>query len=205
MAIGKRRGGGASAPLLKYDARVGRFYTQDRVYERGEWQNVQNDVTDNLRVLFDLDNLKIGWIHFPKGAAPNCSLVPAGEEIGEAPTEDHREGLRVMALLSGESQAREVLSTALGLWNAIDRLHDDYVDGAAEHPGQLPLVTAAKFNTVKNKAGGVSVEPMFSILGWIERPAEFPPLVAKSKPATKAEEIPPWLDDPEDPGADIPA
>src|SRR5262249_29210357 len=50
MAFAKRKtGGGESYPLLKWDGRVGRLYTQDREQQRnGEWQSVQNDVTDGF-------------------------------------------------------------------------------------------------------------------------------------------------------------
>jgi hypothetical protein len=42
MAFAKRKtGGGESFPLLKWDGRVGRLYTQDREQQKnGEWQSV---------------------------------------------------------------------------------------------------------------------------------------------------------------------
>jgi hypothetical protein len=213
MGIGNRRGG-ASKPLLKYDARVGRFYKQDRVYQHGEWQSVQDDVTDNLNVVFDLAGFEVGWIAFPKGAPPDCVMFPIGEDIGEPPSEDHRQGLRVTALIPGDDAgARELISTAVGIWNAFDELHDDYLEGM--QPGKLPVVTATDFHTTKNKSGGVSVEPVFSILEWIDRPEEFPalvdpkPVAARPKLPAKpvaakpsAGDLPAWMNDADDPGAE---
>src|SRR5262245_28207393 len=102
MAIGKRRTGGESMPLLKYDARVGRLYTQDRVFEFGAWQTVQADISDAFRATMDLANLQQGWIAFPKGEPPSAVLFPAGAEIGDPPDTDHKQGLRVLAVLDGE-------------------------------------------------------------------------------------------------------
>ena len=72
----------------------------------------------------------MGWIHFPKGAAPEMVMVPAGEDPGEAPTKEHREGFRlIVKVLAGDdrdSSVREFLSTAIAAWAAVDRLHDVY-------------------------------------------------------------------------------
>ena len=79
MAFSKRKtGGGESFPLLKWDGRVGRLYTQDREQdERGEWQSVQNDVTDGFYAVFDVAGVEHGYMRFPKGGAPE-TLLPDG-------------------------------------------------------------------------------------------------------------------------------
>ncbi len=70
MALGKRKKGGNFLPIIKFDARVGTFYLQDRVNSDGKWQTEQRDVTENFQAAFDLENLQRGWLWFPKGAAP---------------------------------------------------------------------------------------------------------------------------------------
>jgi hypothetical protein len=67
MAFGKRRGGADFLPILKYDARNGSFYLQDRVNRDGMWETEQTDVTTGLRGIFDLETVEVGWIKFPKG------------------------------------------------------------------------------------------------------------------------------------------
>ena len=69
MAFAKRKtGGGESFPLLKWDGRVGRLYTQDREQQKnGEWQSVQNDVTDGFCAVFDVAGVEHGYMRFPKG------------------------------------------------------------------------------------------------------------------------------------------
>jgi hypothetical protein len=169
MGLGKRKtGGGEIMPLFKYDARVGRFYTQDRVYEYGEWRTVQNDVTDDLVVVFDLKHIEHGWIRFPKGAPPETKLFSLNEDIGDAPSDEHREGLRVLARLDGETTWRELLSTAAGLWVGLDALHDAYLEGVKEHPDQLPAVQLADVKENKIQGGGTSCTPIFEITGWTD-------------------------------------
>jgi hypothetical protein len=187
MGLGKRKtGGGEIMPLLKFDARVGRFYTQNRAYEYGEWRSVQMDVTNDLVVLFDLKNMRKGWIKFPKGAAPETVLFPLGEDIGDAPSDEHREGLRVLARLDGETTWREMLSTAAGLWAGLDALHDAYLAGVEEHPDQLPVTQLADIKEKKTESGGSSWTPIFEITDWID-PGEVtvptPPTPKKAKAA----------------------
>jgi hypothetical protein len=116
MAIGKRRSGGSFLPALKYDARVGTLYVQDRVYENGRWESEQRDVTKTFRAAFDMENLQTGWIKFPKGAAPELRLVQIGKDYGEPPDDDFKEGLRVLVKMDESlgGDVRELMSTAVG-------------------------------------------------------------------------------------------
>jgi hypothetical protein len=179
MAFGKRKsGGGEIMPILKYDARAGTLFTQDRVHRDGSWQTEQHDVTDGFRAVIDLANAQIGWILFPKGAAPEMVLFPAGVEIGEAPSSDHKEGVRLLAKLDGEDVVRELLSTALALWNGMNALHDAYIAAAPDHAGEVPVVELADVKQVKNALGNISYEPEFEIVDWTPRPPDMPATAA---------------------------
>jgi len=90
MSIGKRRGIGSN-PLLKFDARNGAFYRVDR-NANGEIE--QTSIVD-LKAVFDLANLEVGWIRFDAGAPPSFKMVRAGQDIGNAPSDKHRQGLRL--------------------------------------------------------------------------------------------------------------
>src|SRR5262245_40490234 len=141
MAFAKRKtGGGESFPLLKWDGRVGRFSTQDRKQdERGEWQSVQNDVTDGLVAAFDIAGIGPRWIRCRTWAAPEMVMVPMGEDIGEMPEgENWQEGLRLQVKMPGEDFRRTMVSSANGLWRSLDRLHDQYVGLAPAIPGKWP-------------------------------------------------------------------
>jgi hypothetical protein len=186
MAIGKRKLLESTA-VLKYDARVGRLYTQDRVLERGSWQTVQSDCTDGFRALFDLQILQQGHIAFPKGAAPLAILFPAGAEIGDPPSENYKQGLRVLVKID-DDVVRELMSTAVALWSGMDVLHDDFLAAAKEHAGELPIVELVDTREIKNAGGGISHEPIFRIVDWVPRPADMPETAAprsQSKPKPK--------------------
>jgi hypothetical protein len=168
MAFAKRKtGGGESFPLLKFDGRVGRLYTQDREQQKnGEWQSVQHDVTDRFVAAFDIAGIEHGFMRFPKGAAPEMVMVPMGEDIGEAPEgENWQEGLRLQVKMPGENFRRTMMSSAIGLWRSLDRLHDQYVELAPTHPGKVPVVEL--LDVMEIKARTTSYMPSFGIIGWV--------------------------------------
>jgi hypothetical protein len=176
-----------TVPVLKYDARVGRLYTQDRVFEGGAWQTVQSDCTDGFRAIVDLANLQQGWISFPKGAPPSAVLFPAGAEIGDPPSADHKQGLRVLVKLPADDAGpRELMSTAIALWAGMDVLHDQFLASAKDHPGEVPIVEFVDTREIKNQSGGISHEPIFKIADWTPRPADLPESPApRSQPKPK--------------------
>jgi hypothetical protein len=175
MAIGKRKSGSDFLPTLKYDARVGMFFLHDRIFEAGRWETEQRDVTDKFRAAFDMENLQRGWINFPKGAAPETHLVRIGEDYGDPPDGRFKEGIRVLVKMDESlgGDVRELMSTAVALWNALDALHDAYLADTAKHPDALPVVDLADKVETKTTAG-TSVTPVFKIVGWIPRPPDLP-------------------------------
>jgi hypothetical protein len=174
MALGKRKSSSDFLPILKYDARAGVIYTQDKVFRNGSWEVEQHDVTDGFQAIFDLANAQVGWMKFPKGAAPEMILKPVGEDIGERPSADHKEGLRlIVKILDDDAGPREVLSTALAFWNGIDELHEQYLTGLKSNPGKLPVVVLADVIEVSNPSG-ISYEPKFEISEWLPRPPDLP-------------------------------
>ena len=203
MALGKRKTGGDFLPVLKYDARIGEFYQSDRVFSNGEWETEQHNIQkDDFRVIFDLHNTQIGWIYFPKGSAPETVLVPAGQDPGDAPSDKHKEGVRVVVKMADAlgGDVRELMSTAVGLWNGIDQLHDEYLAAAKDHPGELPVVILSEIRETKT-AAGTSCAPIFAIADWVPRPRDLPlagmppPVAATRKPATLGKRVHRALDE----------
>jgi hypothetical protein len=179
MAFAKRKtGGGESFPLLKWDGRVGQLYTQDREQQKnGEWQSVQKDVTEGFIGAFNLPGTEHGYMRFPKGAAPETVMVPMGEDIGEIPEgENWQEGLRLQVKMPGEDFWRTLMSSAIGLWRSLDRMHDDYCKLTEQHPGKVPL--AELIEVVEIKGRTTSYAPTFGIIDWVnpdevvQRPTE---------------------------------
>jgi len=173
MAIGKRKGGsGAITPLLKYDARSGVFYKCDRVQHGGVWSTEQTNVTTNFAATFDFDSLQVGWIAFT-GGVPEFLMFPLGSDIGEAPSDKHKQGFRLLVKLAGGGGLREFSSTAAATWDAVDALHSAYEAEKGARPGKLPFVKLAEVRAEKGPMGTVFT-PDFKIESWVVRPAELP-------------------------------
>jgi hypothetical protein len=108
-----------------------------------------------------------------------------GEDIGVLPGEDFKEGLRVLARLQGEDVSREMLSTAIGLWAGLDELHSQYMEGAKDHPGQLPLAELVDVHAIQNK-NSTSYTPSFAIADWVEAfETPEPTSITKAEPASR--------------------
>ena len=192
MSLGKRHhSGGEILPILKIDARHGTIYVQTRTLSHGEWVPEQRGIEPSTFVaLFDLEGLEICWAHFPKGARPDIIAVPAGQDLPDAPSQDHRQGVRFKLKLSEANGGGiyECLSCAVGVWHAMDDLHGAYLAGLVEHPGQLPIIGIETMVEHKSKLGS-NYAPKFKITGWLNRPADLPataPAATVRKPAPQA-------------------
>jgi hypothetical protein len=184
MSLGLRRSVSNILPRLKFDARVGVFLTEDRVRDTDDvWRTEQANIDRaDFRAIFDMKNIEVGWIDFPKGAPPDAKLVSGGdgaaERWGSPPSKNHKLGVRVIVKLDdtidGVGSVRELMSTSVGLWSGLDALHDDYVDGLKEHPDMVPVI--GMINAIKTEtSSGTSFEPSFSIEEWVPRPPDLPP------------------------------
>src|SRR5262249_5251027 len=172
MALGKRKGPDIM-PVFKYDAKAGAFYKQDRVLTQDGWGNEQTDVGNELRagrVIFDFDTIEIGWLYFPKGAAPETILFPPGQDIGDPPSKDHKQGFRLTVKLD-DDEPREFMSTANATWYAIDALHTAYSKIA--RAGSLARVKSTTI--IETRTGnGTTFTPVFELAGLVARPPDLP-------------------------------
>jgi hypothetical protein len=171
--LGKKRSAISIIPSIRYEARIGSFYLRDRVLVDGVWEpNEKTIPNEDFQAVIDLKNILVGYIDFPTGAPPDTKLVAAGQDFGEPPTKKHKLGVRLLMKL-GDGGLRELMSTAIGLWAGVDKLHDEYLAEAGKHTGKLPVVGIRDVikTTISN---GVSCEPVFVIEDWAERPPELP-------------------------------
>ncbi|WP_448951657.1 hypothetical protein [Labrys neptuniae] len=147
-------------PILKYNPHEGRFLRIDR----GERGLVTTDITENFAVVIDMETIEAGWMHFGRNVAPDLRLFPLGQPWPEAPSLQHKRGLRVVMQLSEAhgGDIRELSSTAYQFLIAFDALHDAYLAGRDDNPGKLPVVVLTKI-----EPGRV---PEFTIAGWVKRP-----------------------------------
>jgi hypothetical protein len=174
MALGKRRSSAAAFdPIIKMDCRQGTVVRCDRQQaEDGNWQTVPMPIaTEDFEAVADLAGMKVGYLCF---SPPDFKLVPVGEDYGDPPSDNHREGFKLRLLLrngAGEG-VHELASTAAAMWQSVDELHDEYEDGKAKHKGKLPVIGIAEWVRVATRQG-TTFRPIFEITSWVSTPKEF--------------------------------
>jgi hypothetical protein len=170
--------GGDFLPILKYDARAGRFFRMDRADHGQGFENTPVDITANFKAIVDFENLEVGWINFQPGTAPSFALVRFGEPFPAKPTEQHKQGVRFMVKLAKSCSAgdgkdiREVAGTSKAFLSGVENAYLDYQEECANHPLLLPVLALEKTVPIKTGSGersSTNYTPMFKIVGWVKR------------------------------------
>jgi len=172
LGINTQSGSGDFLRVVKYDARAGRMFRVDR--DEVAKTDIPVDVTNTFSGLFDMENIEVGWMLFAKGVAPVFNLVRLGEDGGQKPGDQFKEGFRILLKLSKNcgGDVREFSSTAKVVLQGFDALHDAYLEGVKENPGKLPIVKITETKPVKS-GDSTNYMPSFAITGWAERPTDF--------------------------------
>jgi len=183
MALGFNysTGGGDNGdivPFVKYDARAGRFFRNDRSEVNGAYSNNAVDITSNFKAVMDLENLEVGYLLFAAGAAPQFLLVKLGDPMPHKPADPKwKQGVRVMMKLSADcgGDVRETSSNAAAFLKGFDDLHSLYEAGKAANPGKLPIVVLKTTTPITSGSGdkkSTNYQPVFEISGWAPRPKD---------------------------------
>jgi len=186
MALGlqtESSGGGDITPIVKWDAKAGDLIKVDRENDGSGWVKNETEMTLPISFAMDFDNMQIGWLSFATGA-PDFQLVNLGERMPPKPSDDHKQCFRVK-IASGDLGLREFSHSAKTVMRAMDKLHDQFVDGQAANAGKTPVVTIGGTETVKidTPQGELRFKvPEWSITQWIDRPAMFDGGGATAKP-----------------------
>jgi hypothetical protein len=172
-------GGGDFLPILKYDARAGRFFRMDRVDTGNGFTNEPIDVTQGIKFVADFENVEVGWINFPAGSAPDFRLVPMGTQLPDRPTPVHKNGLRFMMKLApecgGDKPVREIAGVSKAFLSGVEAVYVQYLAKKGENPGKLPVLIVEKITPVKTGTGersSTNYHPTFKISGWAPRPKD---------------------------------
>jgi len=167
-------------PVVKYDARSGRIFRNDRVDVGGQFSTEAIDITNTFKALCDFENVETGWLLFAAGVAPQFALVKIGEALPARPNDQYKNGIRFMLKLAKEcgGDVREIAGTAKVFLAGIEAVYIEYQANKAANPGKLPVV--ALKTTVPIKAGSgakqsTNYQPVFEIIGWAPRSFEFTP------------------------------
>jgi hypothetical protein len=166
--------GGDFLPICKYDARAGRIFRVDRVDVGGQFSSEPVDITRTFKALVDLENVETGWINFASGGAPDFKLVPMGSILPARPSDQHKNGIRMMLKLSkecgGDKPIREIAGTSKAFLSGLEALYHDYSRGkVGENGDKLPVVVLEDTIPVTSGQGAKTSTnycPVFKIVGW---------------------------------------
>jgi hypothetical protein len=168
--------GGDFTPIVKYDARAGRFHRIDRVDTGDGFESEAVDITQSFKAIFDFENVEVGWIDFTAGSAPSFALVPMGSQLPDRPSPKHKNGLRMMIKLSkdcgGDRPIREIAGTSKAFLSGIESAYLAYAGEKDKHPGKLPVLVLEKTTPIKTGSGekiSTNYHPEFRIVGWVPR------------------------------------
>ena len=164
--------GGDFLPIIKYDARAGRFFRVDREQGPSGWESHETDITDGLAFIIDFPALEVGWASFMNGVS--FAMVPWGQMLPVRPSENHKQAFRVK-IFAPSLGLREFSHTAKCVLGAFDRLQDEYLAADESKQGLLPVVAIEGATPIKNNTpagSSTNYAPNFVIKKWVQRPAE---------------------------------
>lgn len=172
-------GGGDFLPIIKYDARAGRIFRVDRVDVGGQFSSEPVDITRNFKAILDMENIEVGWINFASGGAPDFKLVPMGSILPGRPSDQHKNGIRLMLKLGkecgGDKPIREIAGTSKAFLSGVEKLYHDYEAGRKTTPDagdKLPIVVLKDTTPITSGQGAkqsTNYVPVFEIVGWALR------------------------------------
>lgn len=180
--------------FVKFNAKAGRITRRDR--DNGE--NTDVDITRSFKAVMDVENIEHGWMDFDTGGAPSMMLVHNTEVLPAKPSDKHRKGFRIVLKLSKENggDIRELSSHAASFSRGLDKLHDDYLAGAKNNAGKVPVVVLNEPIPIVTGDGvkkQTNYAPSFEIVGWVKRPDDL-----QYQPRTASASAPVSLDDEEE-------
>ncbi len=183
-------GGGDFTPVVRYDARAGRIFRDDKQ----DGMKTPVDITQTFAAVADFEQLDVGWIHFPQGAAPDFRMVRYGQDPGPRPSDKHKSGVRFLMRLSGAcgGDVREMSSVAASALAGLEEVFDAYHAQKASQPaGTLPVIKMVETVPVVTKGpqgNTTNYRPKFAITSWVKRPDDLvvKEVQAAAKPAFSA-------------------
>jgi hypothetical protein len=168
--------GSEIVPYVKYDARAGRLFRNDRAEHDGVYSNSAIDITGNFKAVMDLENIEVGYILFAANNAPAYMLVKLGQDLPERPVDAKwKQGVRVMMKLDAScgGDIREISSNSQAFLKGFDDLHTQYEVEKIKNHGKLPVVILRMTEPLTTGAGdkkSTNYKPVFEIVGWVARP-----------------------------------
>jgi len=179
MALPRTSSGGDNTPLLKYDAKSGRFFASDRFQnEEGKWESRETEIRD-LEALFDFSTLEVGYGAFP-GKKPDFRLMTYTDyqktgQFPARPPEYHEEGkvkwysmMAQIGLVLKDGSVRRFAQLSSVGYAAIADLLDAYEAAPESKEGKMPVVKCDGVEAIKSKHG-TNYKPKLVIDLWADK------------------------------------
>tara|TARA_Y100001973_G_C5171894_1_gene319590 strand:- start:623 stop:1153 length:531 start_codon:yes stop_codon:yes gene_type:complete len=151
-------GQGDFTPSIKYNAK------------EGQW-SVRNDDKDldvnEFQAVFDLENIKTGWLRMMSGEAPNFVSDPSLSEQASRPSDEHKRAFKVNIYSIQLGGVREWMANSMMATGAMARLYAEYEE--KKEDGKAPVVDCGDQKKVPTKHG-TNYEPLLVLLKMVKRP-----------------------------------
>ena len=132
------------------------------------WTNNNNEEIELKKVVFDIDNIKTGWLLLGVGVRDWVQDESVGKK-GPQPSPEHRRGFEI-TLYNKEIGSAAWSSNGVGNNIALEQMYKACAAERAANPGKLPVVQYGHSKAEKIGKGTTRI-PIFVLTGWVARPA----------------------------------
>jgi hypothetical protein len=178
MAFGMRTTAGDFLPIVKYDARAGKFFKVDK---RPDGGSDAIEIPQGTKFAVDFGTLEAGFVSFgPQGPVRHMVPYYNGVTLPAQPQEKDAEGkfvfrpgFYVKVCGNALDGAREWCSNAAVLLNAMDDLYQETIQTPEAAAKKIPIVSITGTVSVKSGTGARSstnYQPVIRVEGWTDRP-----------------------------------
>lgn len=132
------------------------------------WTNSEGQEVDIKKVVFDIDNVKTGWLLLGTGVRdwqPDASIGRKGAQ----PSPEHKRGFEV-TFYNKEIGTASWSSNGVGPNMGLEQLYTACAAEREANAGKLPVVEY-KGSRMEKIGKGTTRIPQFAIVQWIDRPA----------------------------------
>ena len=132
------------------------------------WTNNNNEEIQLKKVVFDIDNIKTGWLLLGVGVRDWVQDDSVGKK-GPQPSPEHKRGFQVV-LYNRELGAAEWSSNGVGPNMGLETMYKACAAERTSNPGKLPVLEY-KGSKAEKIGKGTTRIPIFVLKGWVARPA----------------------------------
>ena len=132
------------------------------------WTNNNNEEIQLKKVVFDIDNIKTGWLLLGVGVRDWVQDDSVGKK-GPQPSPEHKRGFAVV-LYNKEIGAAEWSSNGVGPNMGLEQMYKACAAEREANLGKLPVLEYGHSKAEKIGKGTTRI-PIFVLKGWVARPA----------------------------------